>query len=248
MIVLPSDHYIEGEDNYVYTLNKAVELANKKRGIVTLGITPTRAETGYGYIEMGDKCNINSYKVSRFTEKPNKEVAKEFLSKGNYLWNSGIFVFRADVILREIQKYIPKMYNSLMEIYKHIGLEDEEVVIRKQYKSIDGISIDFGIMQRTRKAYVIECDFVWDDIGSFHALSRFLKGTEGNNMSEKVYLEECENCSIFGSENLIIGIGLKDVVVVDSGDVILIMDKDKDQDIKQLLNKLGKDGSYKKYL
>lgn len=248
MIVLPSDHYIEGEDNYVYTLNKAVELANKKRGIVTLGITPTRAETGYGYIEMGDKCNINSYKVSRFTEKPNKEVAKEFLSKGNYLWNSGIFVFRADVILREIQKYIPKMYNSLMEIYKHIGLDDEEVVIRKQYKNIDGISIDFGIMQRTRKAYVIECDFVWDDIGSFHALSRFLKGTEGNNISEKVYLEECENCSIFGSENLIIGIGLKDVVVVDSGDVILIMDKDKDQDIKQLLNKLGKDESYKKYL
>lgn len=250
MVVLPSDHYIEGENNYIDALKKGVDIANRKRGIVTLGISPTRAETGYGYIEIGDRCNtdVNAYKVSRFTEKPNGEVAKEFLEKGNYFWNSGMFIFRADVILREIERYLPKLYTSLMEIYKHIGLEDEEEIIKDQYKSIDGISIDFGIMQRTRKAYVIKSEFIWDDIGSFHALSRFLNGSDGNNISEKVYLEECKNCSVFGNGNLVIGLGLKDLVIVDAGDVILVMDKDKDQDIKQLLNKIDKNGVYSGYL
>lgn len=250
MVVLPSDHYIEGEKTYIETLNQAVELANRRRGIVTLGIEPTRAETGYGYIEMGQRMNGDFYtfKVNRFTEKPNAEVARDFLNKGTYLWNSGMFIFRADVILREIEKYIPQMHKCLMEIYKHVGEEDEDRVIEEQYKLIDGISIDFGVMQKTRKAYVIKGDFIWDDIGTFSALSRFLGGFRTNNISKNVYLEDCERCSIFGGENLVIGLGVKDIVVVDAGDVILIMDKNKDQEIKSLLNGLNKDDKYGKYL
>lgn len=250
MVVLPSDHYIEGEREYNNVLRQAVDLANKKRGIITLGMEPSRPETGYGYIEMGDRIvgDISTYKVTRFTEKPNLEVAKDFLIKGTYLWNSGMFVFRADVILREIQKYLPEMHKSLMEIYKHLGEEDEQQVIREQYKLIDGISIDFGVMQKTRKAYVIKCDFQWDDIGSFNALSRFLKEDLNNRVSEGVFLEDCENCSIFGEKNLIIGLGIKDLVVVDAGDVILVMDKNRDQEIKHLLNNLGKSMKYKNYL
>lgn len=250
MVVLPSDHYIEDEKSYLETLQQAVELANRRRGIVTLGIKPTRPETGYGYIQMGERVsgNIATYKVARFTEKPNNEVAKDFLLQEDYLWNSGMFVFRADVILREIEKYLPKMHKSLMEIYKHLGEEDEEEVIRDQYNLIEGISIDFGVMQKTRKAYVIKCDFPWDDIGSFTALSRFLGNYRNNSISKNVYLEECENCSIFGGKNLIIGLGVKDVVVVDAGDVILVMDKGRDQDIKHLLNNLGKEEKYKEYL
>lgn len=250
MIVLPSDHYIEGEKSYLETLKQAVELANRRRGIVTLGIDPTRPETGYGYIEMGNRVsgNITTYKVARFTEKPNVEVAKDFLSKGTYLWNSGMFVFRADVILREIEKYLPEMHKSLMEIYKHLGEPDEQQVIREQYELIDGISIDFGVMQKTRKAYVIKCDFKWDDIGNFTALSRFLGSYRSNNVSENVYLEECENCSIFGKKNLIIGLGVKDLVVVDAGDVILVMDKNREQEIKHLVNNLSNIERYEKYL
>ena len=250
MVVLPSDHYIEDEKNYVETLNQAVELANRRRGIVTLGIEPTRPETGYGYIEMGERVsgNIATYKVARFTEKPNVEVAKDFLVKETYLWNSGMFVFRADVILREIEKYLPKMHKALMEIYKHVGEEDEEEVIKEQYELIDGISIDFGVMQKTRKAYVIRCDFPWDDIGSFSALSRFLMSYRSNNVSKNVYLEECENCSIFGEKNLIIGLGVKDLVVVDAGDVILVMDRARDQEIKHLLNNLSKNEEYHRFL
>ncbi|MGG7178853.1 mannose-1-phosphate guanylyltransferase [Clostridium paraputrificum] len=250
MIVLPSDHYIEGEKSYLETLQQAVDLANRRRGIVTLGIEPTRPETGYGYIQMGERVsgNISTYKVARFTEKPNTEVAKDFLLKGTYLWNSGIFVFRADVILREIEKYLPNMHKALMEIYKHLGEDDEEQVIKEQYNLIDGISVDFGVMQKTRKAFVLKCDFPWDDIGSFSALSRFLGNYRNNSVSKNVYLEECENCSIFGGKNLIIGLGVKDLVVVDAGDVILVMDRGRDQEIKHLLNNLSKEEEYNKYI
>ena len=249
MVVLPSDHYIENQNEYIETLSQAVELANRRRGIITLGIHPTRPETGYGYIEMGNRINGNrpAYKVARFTEKPNLEVAKDFIYKGTYLWNSGMFVFRADVILREIEKYLPLVHKSLMEIYMHIGEEDEEKIIIENYKLIDGISIDFGVMQKTRKAYVIECNFSWDDIGSFNALSRFLNNNKSNFVSKNVYLEECENCSVFGGKNLIIGLGVKDLVIVDAGDVLLVMDRDKDQEIKHLLNEL-EESDYKKYL
>ncbi|WP_024613860.1 mannose-1-phosphate guanylyltransferase [Clostridium sp. Ade.TY] len=250
MIVLPSDHYIENEKEYIETLAQAVELANRRRCIVTLGIDPTRPETGYGYIEMGNRIGGNrpAYKVARFTEKPNVEVAKDFIYKGTYLWNSGMFIFRADVILREIEKYLPFMHKSLMEIYKYIGEENEEEVINEQYKLIDGISIDFGVMQKTRKAYVIKCDFTWDDIGSFSALSRFLDKQNSNSVSENVYLEGCENCSVFGKKSLIIGLGVKDIVIVDAGDVLLVMNREKDQEIKHLLNELEGEKDYKKYL
>ena len=250
MVVLPSDHYIQGEKNYIDTLSQAIEMANKRRCIVTLGIEPNRPETGYGYIEMGERTNgnIQTYKIARFTEKPNFEVAKDFILKGTYLWNSGMFIFRADVILREIEKYLPKLHKPLMEIYKSLGEENEGEVIKEQYQLIDGISIDFGVMQKTRKAYVIKCDFNWDDMGSFGALSRLLDTYRNNNISSNVYIDECENCSIFGGKNLIIGFGIKDLVVVDAGDVILVMDKNKDQEIKHLLNKLNEQSKYSKFL
>ncbi|WP_294152600.1 mannose-1-phosphate guanylyltransferase [uncultured Clostridium sp.] len=250
MVVLPSDHYIQGEKVYTDTLSQAIELANRRRCIVTLGIDPARPETGYGYIEMGERTtgNIPTYKIARFTEKPNLEVAKDFLLKGTYLWNSGMFIFRADVILREIEKYLPKLHKPLMEIYKNLGEENEEEVIKNQYELIDGISIDFGVMQKTRKAFVIKCDFEWDDMGSFGALSRLLKRYKNNSVSKNVYVDECENCSIFGNKNLIIGFGVKDLVVVDAGDVILVMDKNKDQEIKHLLNKLSKENEFNKFL
>ena len=157
-------------------------------------------------------------------------------------------VKRADVILREVEKYLPKLYKSLMEIYKHIGEDDEEEVIAEQYSLIDGISIDFGVMQKTRKAYVIKSDFIWDDIGSFSALSRYLTEEKNNKISENVYIQDSENCAVFGDKNLIIGFGLKDLIVVDAGDVILIMDKNKEQEIKHLLNDIVNERRYGEYM
>ncbi|MDP4090928.1 MAG: sugar phosphate nucleotidyltransferase [Bacillota bacterium] len=250
MMVFPSDHYIEGEKLFADTLEQALEIAEKKRGLVTIGIEPTRPETGYGYIEMGARVNTGmaTYKVERFTEKPNLEVAKDFLLKGTYLWNSGMFIWRADVLLREMEKYLPKLYKNLMEIYQHVGLEDEESVIREQYQIIDGISVDFGVMQKTRKGYVIKCEFEWDDIGTFEALSRFLTHFRGNKISGRTYLEDSENCMIFAGEKLVIGFGIKELVIVEAGDVILVMDRAKDQEIKHLVNDMREDPEVKDYI
>jgi mannose-1-phosphate guanylyltransferase len=250
MIVLPSDHYIENEKEFKETILQAVEIANKKRGLVTIGVQPTRPETGYGYIEMGDRVtgDIPTFKVERFLEKPNAEVAKDLLSKGNFLWNSGMFVWRADVYLREMEKYLPKMYKRLMTVYQAIGTDEESEVIKEQYNEIDGISVDFGIMQKTRKAFVIKCEFAWDDIGTFASLSRFLSNLRGNNVLGNTFMEESQNCSVFGKDRLIIGFGIKDLIIVDAGDVILIMDKNKDQEIKHLVNELKEYEGNEKYI
>ncbi|WP_123052681.1 mannose-1-phosphate guanylyltransferase [Clostridium sp. JN-1] len=249
MIVLPSDHYIQDQKLFIDTISQGVQIAERRRGMVTIGVKPTRPETGYGYIEMGERISgdIATFKVERFLEKPNVEVAKDLLLKGTYLWNSGMFIWRADVFLREMQKYLPKMYKNMVTIYQSIGTDSEADTIVDQYRLIDGISVDFGIMQRTRKAYVIKCEFLWDDIGTFAALGRFLKSVRGNNISGNTFLNSSQNCIVFGKDRLIIAFGIKDVIIVDTGDVLLVMDKNKDQEVKYLVNLLSEDG-FEKYL
>lgn len=250
MIVLPSDHYIEDDKTFRDTINSAVEIAERKRGLVTIGVEPSRPETGYGYIEMGERIvgEMASFKVERFTEKPNIEVAKDFILKGTYLWNSGMFVWRADVFMREMERYLPKMYKCMMNIYQSIDTKVEQTIIKEQYVVIDGISVDFGIMQKTKKSFVIKCEFTWDDIGTFAALSRFLASYRGNSISGKVFTEDTENCTIFGGDRLIIGFGLKDIVIVDGGDVLLVMDKNKDQEIKRLVTGLKEEEAFFNFL
>jgi mannose-1-phosphate guanylyltransferase len=183
-------------------------------------------------------AKMPTFKVDRFTEKPNIEVAKDFLITDVYLWNSGMFVWRADVFLREMEKYLPKTYRNLMEIYKVIDTDEEEKVLKQQYELIDGISVDFGILQKTRKAYVIKCTFDWDDIGSFLALGRFLSNYRGNSVKGNTFLEQSDNCYVFGDKKLIIGFGINDLIIIDTEDVVLVMKKEKDQEIKHLVNRL----------
>jgi mannose-1-phosphate guanylyltransferase len=250
MIVLPSDHYVEGEQEFINTINEAVEVASKKRGLVTIGITPTRAETGYGYIQTGEKIAIgeNNYRVERFLEKPNVEVVRDLLSLGNYVWNSGIFVWRADSYLREMEKYLPKMYKSLSTIYQNLETDEEEKIIREQYEQIEGISVDFGILQKTRKGYVVKSNFIWDDIGNFISLARFLEKKGANLIRGEAFLEQSENCYVFGKDKLLIGFGIKDLIIVDSGDILLIMDKNKDQEIKSLVDSIKYTPHLKEYM
>ncbi|MDP4143493.1 MAG: mannose-6-phosphate isomerase [Bacillota bacterium] len=147
-----------------------------------------------------------------------------------------------------MEKYLPKMYKSLINIYNSIGTENEETIIRDEYELIEGISVDFGIMQKTRKAYVIKSDFGWDDIGSFASLARFLGNFRGNNVEGNAFMEQSENCCVISKDKLIIGFGIKDLIIVDSGDVILIMDKNRDQEIKSLVTEIKNQGRYDGYL
>ncbi|MCL2322404.1 MAG: mannose-1-phosphate guanylyltransferase [Oscillospiraceae bacterium] len=250
MVVLPSDHFIDNNELFLDTISCGIEICERKRGLVTIGVPPLRPETGYGYIQFGEKISskIPAFRVDRFTEKPNIEIVKDFISRDNFLWNTGIFIWRADTYLRELEKYLPKMYKCLIKIYQSIGEEDEEEVIKEQYSKIDGISVDFGILQKTRKAYVIRGGFKWDDIGSFSSISKFLNFHNSNSYIGNIYLNESENCSFIGEKKLIIGFGLKDLVVVDTGDVLLVMDKNREQEVKHLINNLKNNEEFKKYL
>ena len=175
--------------------------------------------------------------VLQYDDVMNKQRELIYGKRNNILDSESIH----EEILKSMYNHVADIIESHLDDSEHLGEEDEEQVTREEYGLIDGISIDFGVMQRTRKAYVIKGDFKWDDIGSFNALSRYLNQYRNNNkISNNVYIQDCENCSIFGGdEKLIIGFGVKDLVVVDAGDVILVMDKDKDQEIKHLLNDIN---------
>jgi len=250
MVVLPSDHVIIGQENFETTLRMGIDAARDKDYLVTMGIKPTRPESGYGYVEMGEELETGMFKVKRFVEKPNVDVAKSFIEKGSYFWNSGMFIWRADRLLREIKKYLPDLYKSLMRIYEYIGTAEEERIIEEEYESIDGISIDFGVMQRTHRAVVLETNFIWDDIGNFTSLERFLNKDESNNLIAgcETGLVDVENSMILGDKRLVAGIGLKDMIIIDTKDVILICPKERCQEIKELVKKISMKDEFERFI
>jgi len=250
MVVLPSDHVIGGQESFESTLKSAIKLASEGDYLVTMGITPTRPESGYGYIEKGEEISSGIFKVKRFVEKPNADVARSFLEKGSYLWNSGMFVWRAERLLKEIKKYLPDLFKSLMRIYEYIGTPLEEQIINEEYMKIDGISIDFGVMQRTHRAAVIDTNFVWDDIGSFTAMERFMHPDESGNIlvGAEHSLLDVRNTTILGDRRLIAAIGLEDMLIVDTEDVVLICPKSRCQDIKELVKNMSKQDEFERFM
>lgn len=252
MIVLPSDHYIQDEEAFIQTVQQGLEIVNNYNCLVTMGIRPTRPETAYGYIETGkvlvDKFQFSTYKVKRFTEKPNKEKAREFIEKGTYLWNSGMFIWKASVLLKQYKKFLPDMYQSLKRISEAIGLPEEDKIVEEEYLKIDGISIDYGILEKTWDVFVMESCFEWDDIGSWTALERYMDSDEnGNSLKGNVSTLDSYNCILYGDKRLIAAIGVNDLIVVETDDVILICNKERDQDIKILLKSLTKEDKYQDY-
>lgn len=241
----PADHYIVDEERYRDTLQAAADLAVSKGAIATLGITPTFPSTGYGYIEQGESAgrfsgvtNLPAYKVSRFAEKPNKETAEQFLASGKYSWNSGMFIFPAAVMIAELKQHAPEMTQALIEK----GVD--------AYATLSKLSIDYAVMEKTDRAYVVPADFGWDDLGDWNAIERLLKGDAQN-------VELCQHVglnttgSILYSANddeLIVTIGLEDVVVVRDGNATLIVKKDRTQEIKQAVKTLGVEDKFQHLL
>lgn len=252
ILIFPSDHYIKECDNFYEVIDCAINISNRKRYIVTIGIKPTMPNMGYGYIKIGEKlnykCNLDIYRVANFIEKPNFEMAKDFISAGNYLWNSGIFCFRADIYLGEVKKYLPNIYNSMIKIYKTIDDKNQDFFVNSIYSELDAISIDFGVMQKTRRAYVIEGLFEWDDIGSFTSLKKFLYLYDTNFVMGNVLCEKSKNCIIFGNDNLTITFGVKDLIVVNSDNVTLILDKNREQEMKYISNILSDNDNFDKFI
>lgn len=235
VIVLPSDHLIKDENEFRRILSTASEFAEKNKAIVTVGITPNEPNTGYGYIKLGNGKDI--YKVNRFVEKPNLETAKKYLSEGGYVWNAGMFIFNMKDMDEAFKKYLPEQHKILTNNIK-------------DFDKVESISVDYGIMEKADNIYVIPGDFGWDDVGSWLALERINKKDNKNNvlLNKDCILIDSENVTIKGTDKkLIATVGMKDVVIVETDDVIAVLSKEKVSDIKSVIQKL-KEEKKDKYL
>ena len=240
MFVFPSDHLIKFNKMFIRTLQDACDVAEKDDNLVTIGIVPDYPETGYGYIKFDSQISDgNAYKVERFVEKPSLEVAKEYLATEEYLWNSGMFIWKTSSILKNLQKFMPETYESLKRIQDAIGTEHEETVLEKEFYGIQSQSIDYGIMEKAEDIYILLGAFGWDDVGSWLAVERIKKTNEfGNVVSGNIITVNTHNCVIQGENKLIATIGLEDMIVVDTEDATLICSKDHAGDIKKVLENL----------
>lgn len=243
MLVLPSDHLIGDEDTFRSVLSEAIETAEEESCLVTMGITPTAPETGYGYIKfLREGARKNAYKVERFVEKPDLEKAKEYLADGGYLWNSGMFVWKVSTILGCIEKYLPEIYSGLAKIEEAIGTADQESILNSSFETMPSESIDYGVLEKEDGIRVLPGDFGWDDVGSWLALGRMRSLDDaGNLVSGNTVTTGVSSCIIEGGQKLIAAVGLKDLVIVDTEDAILICNKDNTADIKKIVESLRKD-------
>ncbi|MBI1766275.1 MAG: mannose-1-phosphate guanylyltransferase [Acidobacteria bacterium] len=240
IIILPADHFIADVATFTATLQAAAETA-RNGSVVTLGIQPTRPETGYGYIHTGAAQGATNglpyFQVERFVEKPNYETAVGYLAGGDYFWNSGIFIFTARTILQEIEICLPKLYAGLLEIELAIGSPAYDTVVERVYGRLESISIDYGVMERTQKPiYVFKADFGWSDVGSWQALYE-LRASEydaqGNLLLGDTLVSDAHNNLVFSSTDRKVALlGVAGLVVVDTPDAVMIAPLDRSQDVK----------------
>jgi mannose-1-phosphate guanylyltransferase len=243
MLVLPSDHLIKYNDMFIDTLRDGIEIAKQDKNMVTIGITPSYPETGYGYINLGKDARtfekVRAYEVERFVEKPSVETAKEYLASGRYLWNSGIFIWKVSTILSNFEKLLPDTYIRLAKIEQSIGTKHQDMVIETEFRQCISESIDYAIMEKAENIYTLPGNFGWDDVGSWLALERINMTNEyGNVVTGNVVTIDMKNSIIQAGDKLVATIGLENIVVVDTNDALLICNKSHVQDIKKITENL----------
>ncbi|MEW6572026.1 MAG: mannose-1-phosphate guanylyltransferase [Bacillota bacterium] len=249
MLVLPADHFIADTARFRRIVETAVDAASTGEWLVTLGITPTRPETGYGYIQRGDAPiktvgSLAVYRALRFTEKPDALKARRFLASGKYFWNSGMFVWRVDVIRRLFAEYLPELAAGLERIALAIGTEKETTVIESVYPFLPPISIDYGVMEQAKNVVVLPADFGWDDVGTWPAWARY-SGTQdgqGNVIEGTGVLVESSGCVVRASNHVVAALGVRDLVIVEEDGRLLVCAKERAQEIKRLVAALKEAG------
>lgn len=247
MVVLPSDHYITDEEQFRLTLDKACTVAMESDKIVTIGIKPTFPSTGYGYIAFDKEpiavSPVAVYDVAEFVEKPNFQNAQSYLSSGNYLWNSGIFIWQTSVIIDNFKRYLPRLYKSMLPISDCLGTDQEEEVINTIYPTLQNISIDYGILERSDEVVVLSGQFGWNDIGSWDALGAIFPPDDSGNIIKANHIGiDTHNSIIYGNDRLITTIGVNGFIIADTGDALLICPKDNAQSVKDIVELLKEKG------
>ena len=256
IVVAPSDHLILQEETFRQTIQQGFDFIDKNDALLTLGMKPTRPETGYGYIQMGEdarkascsledareaSCSLEAKgkgicKVKAFTEKPNLELAKVFLESGDFLWNSGIFIWSLDSILNAFHAYLPEMANKFAEGENVMGTPEEDAFIQTMFPTCPNISIDYGVMEKAQNVYVIPSDFGWSDLGTWGSLYELSDKDENENVtlhSDATYYDSHGNIVTLPKGHLAVVQGLEDCIVAESDGVLLICKRDAEQQIRQ---------------
>jgi mannose-1-phosphate guanylyltransferase/mannose-6-phosphate isomerase len=237
LCVFPADHVVGDLKRFHQSLRAAIRLADQGY-LVTFGITPHYAETGYGYVEGGQEVSDGALRIHRFVEKPDKATAQRFIEAGNFFWNSGMFAFRASVILDEFRTHQPAILNQMNAMFA-----GADPIAKEAYDQLPDISLDYAIMERTRKGVVLPSDFGWSDIGSWKSLYDFLpKDADQNVIDGDVIARNTANCFILGWDRLIATNHLKNVVVVETPDSIFVSDIDHSRDVKSIVTRLKEEG------
>ena len=246
LLILSADHEIKNREEFQEMVIKASKFA-EKGNIVTFGVPPTTPETGYGYIECGQSIDLLSKDakyIKKFIEKPNYKLASSFLEDKKYLWNSGIFIAKAKVLINEIKKFSPKVYNPCIKSFKDKYSDlDFQRLPERDFEKCLNISFDLAIMEKTDLGIVLPLDAGWSDVGSWKSLWEISdKDSNGNVIKGKVILKDSENCYLSSEERLIVGMGLNDLLIIETNDAILISDKRKSQVIKEIVPLLNVKG------
>ncbi len=244
-VVAPSDHLVLNEDEFVRDIELALNFSKNHEALCTLGIKPTRPDTGYGYIQYREEEIVPGiHAVKTFTEKPSLKIARTFLESGDFLWNSGIFIWHVKSILRAFQTYLPEVYDVFEEIKDHLNTEEERPYLEKAFSLCSNISIDYGVMEKAKNVYVIPADFGWSDLGTWASLYANLPKDDAKNaiVDGNVLLEDSsKNIIRAPKEKLVVINGVKDHIIVDTEDVLLIFEKSREQELKQLLKDIKRE-------
>lgn len=244
MCIFAADHHIRDEKEYTRVMREAVRTAEETDALVTIGIHPTFASTGYGYIRNRRVEGKAYHEVEEFVEKPDLETAQAYVEAGCYAWNSGMFVWKASTILRYFEELLPDVYECLAKIGDALGTPEEKEVIRQVYPLIPKISVDYGIMERAKGVLMLEGDFGWSDVGSWDTLDTVRpKDGQGNIITGDALLLDSRNCVVYGKSKLIAVVDAEDLVVVEGDHAVLVCPVKDAQRVKQIVETLEKDGS-----
>ncbi len=240
ILVLPADHILDEQEKFGAAIESAMSLSEQDQ-LITFGITPTRAETGYGYIKAGAAlADEQANQVEKFVEKPELAKAQEYLDLGDYFWNSGMFMFKASALLAELAKHEPEMAASVKSAY---GAQEKDLnfirIDEEAFAACKSESIDYAVMENTSNAVVVPLASDWNDVGSWHALWESSLQDENNNaITGDVLLEDCHGCYVHSSNRLVTAVGMQDAVIVETADAVMVVPRNQSQNIKQIANAL----------
>ncbi|MDR2009628.1 MAG: mannose-1-phosphate guanylyltransferase [Bacteroidales bacterium] len=241
IVVTPADHLIINEEQFIEDINEGLKFISLTNSLLTLGITPDRPATGYGYIQLEELNNDSRFvNVKTFTEKPHLELAKFFIKSGDFLWNSGIFLWKNKVIDNAFKEFLPELYDLFYENINYFGTKEEQTVINRIYSDAKSISIDFGVMEKAQNVYVLKTDFGWSDLGTWNSLYSLKEKDENKNVlvSDNIVVNHSSSNYINSTakDRILVLKDLDDYIVVDTDSVLLICKRENEQQIENLLN------------